>query len=116
MATNPFGSGKRPWARITETLRATATSVLGKGELVVTDGGKAYVPDGTKQLKDLSPLIDAASVAATYETQAHAAQNFVAMAKANIGIDTDGVPYVGANYANAVPVQLDTDGVPYLNA
>jgi hypothetical protein len=68
MPTNPFGAGVRQWRRITETLRAASTTVLGKGELVVTDGGRAYVPDGTKQLKDLSPLVDAASVAATYAT------------------------------------------------
>jgi hypothetical protein len=40
------------------------------------------------------------------------------MAQAQVGIDTDGVPYFasGLAFADAVPILTDTDGVPYINA
>jgi hypothetical protein len=66
---DPGDPGFRPWWRFTEAARALAATVLGKGELVVSDAGKVYAPDGSKAVKDLSPLMDAASVAAAYLTQ-----------------------------------------------
>lgn len=63
---DPGDPGFRPWYRFTEATRALAATVLGKGELVVSDAGKVYAADGSKAVKDLSPLVDAASVAATY--------------------------------------------------
>lgn len=61
-----FGSGIRPWKRQTETKRAADSSVPGKGELVVSDTGKVYVPDGTTQAKNLSPLVSKSVADATY--------------------------------------------------
>lgn len=61
-----FGSGIRPWKRQTETKRAADSSVPGKGELVVSDTGKVYVPDGTTQAKNLSPLVSKIVADATY--------------------------------------------------
>ena len=61
-----FGAGLRPWKRQTEAKRAADTSVPGKGELVVSDAGKVYVPDGTTQAKNLSPLVSKIVADATY--------------------------------------------------
>lgn len=61
-----FGSGIRPWKRQTEAKRAADTTVPGKGELVVSDAGKVYVPDGTTQAKNLSPLVSKIVADATY--------------------------------------------------
>jgi hypothetical protein len=43
---------------------------------------------------------------------------YVSMAQAQVGIDSDGVPYFasGLAFADAVPILTDTDGVPYINA
>lgn len=49
---------------------------------------------------------------------ANANATYVSMAQAQIGTDTDGVPYFasGLAFASSVPVKTDTDGVPYIAA
>lgn len=63
-----FAGGLRPWKRQTEAKRAVDTTVPSKGELVVSDAGRAYVPDGATQAKDLSPLLTKQQADAAYPT------------------------------------------------
>jgi hypothetical protein len=71
MGTNPgFDLTKgRPWRRISAAARALSTTVLGKGELAITETGQLFTGDGTTALKDRDPIPDAASLRATYPTK-----------------------------------------------
>lgn len=72
MGTNPgFDlTTARPWKRVSAAARASSNTVLGMGELAVTETGDVFRGNGATALKNLSPLVDAATVAATYATKA----------------------------------------------
>jgi hypothetical protein len=61
----------------------------------------AFAEDAAESLHDLAENLD---------------QHFVRLDQVVIGLDTDGVPYFGANipFKDAVALHTDADGVPYL--
>lgn len=51
------GEGKRPWIRGSEVDRALRNDVLASGDIIATDEGNLYVGSGTKEIKNISPMV-----------------------------------------------------------
>lgn len=87
--------------------------------LQVPSNPGATLGNWIQAVTDAQAARDAAiAAAASVPSAASLAATYVSMTKIQIGLDTDGVPYLldAGNFAAALPVLVDTDGVPYLAA